>query len=168
MRENCDESQSTAPLRYVTFAPDYLQQSSCVRGSNANNCRVYDGGDAVVDEPRIGKLTNKRELMREKTNVRAFGVPTAPHQGNGPLLVDPQLAMLSSMQGEQQIFSKSCDVTVAGAPVLHHMDVSTRIDPEAPADYADRLMPREQIFQSSRVQRRNDWANKCTRAAASE
>ena len=163
LRENCDEAQSTAPLRYVTFAPEYLQQSSCSRGSNANNCRVFDGGEAVLNEMRIGKVTNRRELMRESTNVHALGVPTAPHQGNGPLLGDAQLAMLSSMRGEQQVFSKSCDVIPVGAPVLHHLDMSTRIDPEPPSLFADRLVPRDEIYQSSRVQRRNDWVQKCTR-----
>lgn len=163
LRENCDQTQSTAPLRYVTYAPDYLQESSCARGANASNCRVYDSGSALMNEQRIGALTNRRELMRETTNVRTLGVPTAPHQGNGPLLADAQLAMLSSTRGQQQKFSKVCDTNSTGPPVLHHMDMQARIQPEDPSGFAARLAPRDQIYQSSRVMRRNAWASRCAR-----
>lgn len=162
VREASDSSQSTAPLKYVTYKADYLSAESCVRGKNANNCRVY--GDDLQGEtlPRIGSVTNKRELTREATNVRTLGIPTAPHQGNGPLLGNSQLDMLSDLNGFQQKFAKSCDVEVRGQPSTHQIDMATRINPQTVESYADRLQPREQIYMSSRVQRRNAWAGQCT------
>ena len=162
IREESDTHQSSAPLKYVTYKADYLQKESCLRGSNANNCRVYADDLQGETLPRIGAVTNRRELMRETTNAPTLGIPTAPHQGNGPLLVDSQLDLLSDVHGIQQKFFKTCDINVTGQPVNHQMDTLARINPQTPASYADRLQPREQTFMSSRVQRRNAWAQKCT------
>ena len=162
VREEGDTYQSSAPLKYVTYKADYLQAESCQRGYNANNCRVYADdlkGDTL---PRIGAVTNRRELMRETTNAPTLGIPTAPHQGNGPLLIDEQLDFLSDKQGYQQIFSKSCDINIAGQTSEHQVDMAARINPQTPSSFADRLQPRESEFMSSRVQRRNAWADRCT------
>lgn len=160
-RETCDASQSSAPLKYVTYAPEYLTDRSCTLGMNANNCRVYDVSSASESALRIGALTNRRELMRESTNVRQLGVPTAPHQGNGPLLNSLQLGLLSSMRGGQEKYSRSCDVAIEGQPVTHHLDMQSRINPVDPSVHADKLLPRGDIYMSTRVQRRNAWAAEC-------
>lgn len=165
IREESETSQSSAPLRYVTFLPDYLEKESCVRGVNANNCRVY-ADDAGQSFPRIGQLTNYRELGKESTNVPTLGVPTAPRQANGPLLVDDQLAFLSDLKGQHQTFAKSCDITVDGQPSAHQLDMAVRIQPEEPTTYASRLQPREDTFMSSRVQRRQAWSQACTPRSA--
>lgn len=167
IREEGETAQSSAPLKYVTYKADYLTSESCQRGHNANNCRVY-GDDLKGDTlPRIGAVTNRRELMRESTNVPTLGIPTAPHQGNGPLLAEDQLDFLSDKRGLQQKFSKSCDTVESGQPATHQMDMATRINPQTPASFAERLQPRDSIYMSSRVQRRNTWAGACTQQSVS-
>ena len=58
VREASDVSQSTAPLKFVTFGPEYLKKESCQAGAS-NNCRIY-GESAEADFDRIGKLNNLR------------------------------------------------------------------------------------------------------------
>ena len=169
-REQAEASQSSAPLRFVTYAPEYLADASCLRGGNSNNCRVYERvGAADAGAPgRFGALTNRRELMRESTHLRALGVPTAPHQGNGPLLAGEQLAMVGQAGGEAQQFCRSVDTRPSAQPVLHQTDLSARIDPEAPATYAARLPARDAVQVSSRVERRQRWAESCARRASAQ
>ena len=162
VRQTCDVSQSTAPLKFVTFAPDYLEQASCVRGDGrSNNCRVY-GETAEAEFPRMGKLSNLRQNQRADTGTfPAMGMPTAPHQGNGPLLPSAELGRLSDIHGQQQVYAKTCDAVVDGQPVRHQLDSGVLLS--SPMDgYADRLPPRDQTGVSTRVGRRNEWARKCT------
>lgn len=154
VRETCDISQSSAPLKYVTYAPDYLTQQACVTGTS-NNCRVV-GQTKEYDFRTMGTLSNLRENQRETTNHPGYGIVGAA-QSSGPLLSYEDVRTQTELYGAQDTFYKSCDVTPEGQPVRHQLDAGVLL--ASPMDgFADRLAPRRSENVATRVVRRNQWA----------
>ena len=56
-----DNSKNSELYRFMTFAPDYLKEGSCVAG-NTQNCATYANMD-IGNEPRFGQLTNLNEIQ---------------------------------------------------------------------------------------------------------
>ena len=71
-----DASRQVELFKYMTYSPSYLQQGSCVSG-NVANCTVFKSQD-VVEESRIGQLSNLGEIQRSHTNSLALGILTTP------------------------------------------------------------------------------------------
>ena len=162
IRETCDHSQSSAPLKYVTYAPEYLTEQSCTVGS-ANNCRIT-GQTKEYDFRTAGKLSNLRENQRQTTNHSAYGIVGAS-QASGPLLSFDAVRTQTELYGAQELFRKSCDVTPEGQPVHHQLDTTVLLS--SPLDgFADRLVPRLDQNVSTRVVRRNQWHDQSCGATA--
>lgn len=166
IRERCDIARSNAPLKYQTFAPEYLATDACVAG-NASNCRVVPERPADADALRTGTITNLRDNQRAHTNHQAYGIVGA-FQGSGPLLHGGDFATQTALGGSQSMYRKSCDVVPAGTPIEHQLDAAVLLgDPSR--GYAERLPPRRDEYVSTRVVRRNEWARvapACRAAAA--
>lgn len=178
-------NESEAPLRYMTYAPEYLTEGSCYIGSN-NNCDVH-GPMNVDNEHRIGELTNKRVLNRPTTqepNDGRVGGPNKTRGSNyvpeGPAWFDYTRVLPPNSGLEDNIplnqdkfdvwdtlrqstqFDKPCDLNVIGQPVTNHMDPQLEMS-RPQVGYANRLLDRDAIFRETRVERRNDWAETCPR-----
>lgn len=155
-RVRCDTTQAEAPLKFITYAPDYLSSQSC---ASSSSCRVYEpppSESSAEDDLRKRLLTNKRQNQRASTEeLPAYGIRTAPHQASGPVREAWMPRPL------HQSFARSCDLEAAAAPVTHHLDTSVMQTVPQMHRYADRLPGRRDVFVSSRVERRNAWADQC-------
>lgn len=174
-------NESQAPLKYMTYRPDYLSEGSCVVGNN-ENCHVFGPMD-VDDESRVGALTNKRVLNRPVTQapddgrvggpnmtsasayVRegqqwfSYGMSESPNSGIplDPLISNEMFDAWDRLH-QAQPFNRACDLDVVGQPVTHHLDYDLEMS-KPQQGYANRLFDRDDIRRSTRVERRNGWAN---------
>lgn len=174
MRVAQQVNESQAPLKYVTYGPDYLRQKSCDIG-NRGNCSVYSSLD-VIKEPRGGMLTDKRTINRQTTQTtlkrmhvnnpdKAMGNLYAPSGGpeNNPIdmiftgqpLSNHQIDAYAQLFTPQQ-FSKPCDVDPVGNYVNNHLDraVDTSMVQES---MSGRILGHDELMRSTRVERRNQW-----------
>ena len=154
-----DNSKNSELYRFMTFAPDYLKEGSCVAG-NTQNCATYSSMD-VANEPRFGQLTNLNEIQRESTNDPSMGVRTTPDFSSGRL-VDPRLIQDMSVLESKVQFTSRIDVPSTSQMDKHHFDEEARFMSKPPE--AEK-MGRSEIRVSSRVERRNSYAKSCKRAS---
>lgn len=178
MRVAQQVNESQAPLKYMTYGPEYLLQNSCDIGTRGN-CSVYSSLD-VTKEPRGGLLTDKRVLNRPTTQI-----PTKRLHINNPdkatanlytpngvpisSPIDPALAsqLLSDQQIDAyaklftpQIFSKPCDVVNKGNFINNQFDrqVDTSMVQQT---LPQRIVGYNETMRSTRVERRNHWKDNC-------
>lgn len=150
-----DDSQNQEMFKFMTFTPEYLTQGSCVAG-NTQNCATFASMD-VAQESRLGTLTNLNELQRESTNDKAMGIMTTPDFSSGQL-IDTRL--IDTMATLESKFSHNTRLDIPPTSILdqRHLDEASRF----PQQHPD-LFPRGDVRVSSRVSRRNDFAEKCKR-----
>ena len=152
-----DKSKNAELYRFMTFAPEYITQGSCVAG-NTQNCTTYAAMD-VDKESRFGMLTNLNEIQRDTTNDISMGLKTTPDFSSGKL-IDPRL-----IQDMSTLESKFDHTTRVGMPASsqmnqHQFDEEARYVNSMPDVFA-----RDAIRVSSRVSRRNAYAESCKRAS---
>jgi hypothetical protein len=147
-----DSSKNTELYKFMTFSPEYLSQRSCVSG-NTQNCRTYSNMD-LEKENRIGVLTNLNEIQRDTTNDKSMGVLTTPDFRSGNL-IDPRLIQDMSILESKLQHTTRLDIPSSSVMNQHHLneDVQNRNYPEQ--------IPRSELHVSSRVSRRNSFAQKC-------
>jgi hypothetical protein len=151
-----DTSKNDELFRFVTYSTDYLKQGSCAAG-NTHNCNVFNNID-VNKESRFGKLTNLNEIQRATTNDRTMGLRTTPNFTTGKLL-DPRLLQdMATMEAKLEHHTR-LDMPSTSQMNEHHFE--ERRDPPK----LD-LFPRNGIDLSSRVLRRNAFAEQCAKGAA--
>lgn len=150
-----DASRHVELFKYIVYSPDYLKEGSCSSGNSAN-CNVYRPQD-IASEPRIGKLSNMNEIQRSLTNNQALGIKTTPDFSTGrPLDND----MLEKQKYMEPVHTYTSRVTDISSDTL--MNQRFTDDPRAPQQ-APVLFARDAIRMSSRVRRRNEFAQSCTR-----
>lgn len=158
MRVAQQVNESQAPLKYVTFGPDYLRDRSCTTG-NRGNCSVYSSLD-VSKEPRIGKLTDLRNINRPETQIadKRLHIDN-PDKTTGYLLNENQIDEYARLFAYQQ-YSKPCDINPTGNYVNNHFDRGITY-PTAQASMSERILGRHEVMRSTRVERRNAWQDEC-------
>jgi hypothetical protein len=151
-----DNSKNTELYRFMTFAPDYLTQGSCVAG-NTQNCTTYAAID-IDKESRFGMLTNLNEIQRDTTNDISMGLKTTPDFSSGKL-IDPRL-----IQDMSTLESKFEHTTRLNMPASSQLN-ERQFDEEARFLHMTQdMFTRDEIRVSSRVSRRNTYASSCKRA----
>ena len=151
-----DKSKNEELYRFMTFAPDYLTQGSCVKG-NTQNCTTYGAMD-VNKESRFGMLTNLNEIQRDTTNDLSMGLKTTPDLSNGKL-IDPRLIQDMSILEPKFEHTTRVDMPASSQMNEHQLDEKARYVNTMPDVFA-----RDAIRVSSRVYRRNKYAESCKRA----
>ena len=181
MRVAQSVNESQAPLKYLTYGPDYLLKNSCGVGTRGN-CSVYSAMD-VAKEPRGGVLTDKREINRPTTQVpdkrmyinnpdKAISNLYTPQGGpnNNPInmstigqpLSDDQINSYAKLFIPQQ-FSKPCDVVTQGNYVTNNQ-FDRAVDTSMAQDTLhERIVGYDQMMRSTRVERRNHWKDNCAK-----
>lgn len=152
-----EKSKNAELFRFMTFAPEYLAQGSCMSG-NTQNCTTYAAMD-VDKESRFGMLTNLNEIQRETTNDLSMGLRTTPDFSSGKL-IDPRL--IQDMSTLESKFQHNTRVSMPTSSQMdtHQFDEEARYVNNVPDVFA-----RDAIRVSSRVSRRNAYADKCKRAS---
>ena len=151
-----DKSKNAELYRFMTFAPDYLTQGSCVAG-NTQNCTTYAAID-VNKESRFGMLTNLNEIQRDTTNDLSMGLKTTPDFSSGKL-IDPRLIQDMSILESKFEHTTRVDIPASSQMNEHQFDEEARYVNTVPDVFA-----RDAIRVSSRVSRRNAYADSCKRA----
>lgn len=151
-----DKSKNAELYRFMTFAPDYLTQGSCVAG-NTQNCTTYAAID-VNKESRFGMLTNLNEIQRDTTNDLSMGLKTTPDFSSGKL-IDPRLIQDMSILESKFEHTTRVDIPASSQMNEHQFDEEARYVNSMPDVFA-----RDAIRVSSRVSRRNTYAETCKRA----
>ena len=154
-----DNSKNSELYRFMTFAPDYLKEGSCVAG-NTQNCATYANMD-IGNEPRFGQLTNLNEIQRESTNDTSMGVRTTPNFSSGRL-IDPRMIQDMSVLESKVHYTSRLDIPSTSKIDQHHFDEEARWVSKSPE--AEKI-GRGDIRVSSRVERRNSYARACKRAS---
>ena len=150
-----DASRQVELFKYIVYSPEYLQEGSCSSGNNAN-CNIYRSQD-IANEPRIGKITNLNEIQRSLTNNHALGIKTSPDFSSGKPLDDDMLEKHRIMEPMYTYTSRVTDISADTQMNKRFME-----DPRAP-QYVPVLFESDEIRVSSRVQRRNEFAQSCPR-----
>lgn len=149
-----DTSKNSELYRFVTFTPEYLTKGSCVSG-NTHNCATYANMN-VENEPRLGTLTNLNEIQRDTTNNNSMGLLTSPDVRSGGL-IDPRL--IQDMSILESKFEHTTRLNMPSSSLMN--------DHQFDAVLGDRSLthpiPRNEIRVSSRVSRRNSFAQQCKR-----
>uniref|UniRef100_A0A6C0J0E6 Uncharacterized protein n=1 Tax=viral metagenome TaxID=1070528 RepID=A0A6C0J0E6_9ZZZZ len=151
-----DNYKNTELYSFMTFSPDYLTQGSCVAG-NTQNCTSYAAID-VDKESRFGVLTNLNEIQRDTTNDISMGLKTTPDFSSGKL-IDPRL--IQDMSTLESKFEHTTRLNIPASSQMneHQFDEEARYLNSMPDVFA-----RDAIRVSSRVSRRNTYADSCKRA----
>lgn len=143
--------------KFMTFAPEYLTQGSCVVG-NSQNCTTYASMD-IEKESRFGMLTNLNEIQRDTTNDTSMGLQTTPDFSSGRL-IDPRLIQDMGILESKFEHTTRVDMPASSQMNEHQFDEEARN-----VNTARDLFPRDAIRVSSRVSRRNAYAEAaCKRA----
>lgn len=150
-----DKSKNVELYRFMTFAPEYLTKGSCVVG-NTNNCTAYANID-IDKESRFGMLTNLNEIQRESTNDLSMGLQTTPDFKSGKL-IDPRLIQDMSILESKFEHTTRVDMPASSQMNAHQFDEEARYVNNVPD-----VFPRDAIRVSSRVSRRNTYAETCKR-----
>lgn len=151
-----DASRQVELFKYIVYSPDYLQEGSCSSGNSAN-CNVYRSQD-IANEPRIGKLSNLNEMQRSFTNNQALGIKTSPDFSSGKPLNDDMLEKHKFMEPIHTYTSRVTDIAPDSLMNQRFME-----DPRAPQQ-VPMLFDRDEIRISSRVRRRNEFAQSCPKS----
>jgi hypothetical protein len=151
-----DHSKNAELYRFMTFAPEYLIQGSCVAG-NTQNCTTYANMD-IDKESRLGQLTNLNEIQRETTNDLSMGLKTTPDFSSGRL-IDPRLIQDMSILESKFQHTTRLDIPASSQMNEHQIDEEARYVNSVPD-----MFSRDAIRVSSRVSRRNAYAESCKRA----
>ncbi len=153
----CDyeKSKNSELYKFMTFSPDYLTQGSCVVG-NTQNCATYASMD-IDKEFRLGVMTNLNEIQRVTTNDTSMGVKTTPDFSSGRL-IDPRLIQDMSILESKFEHTTRLDMPASSQMNEHQFDEEARY-----VNVAKDLFPRDAIRVSSRVSRRNAYADSCKR-----
>ena len=152
-----ENSKNAELFRFMTFTPEYLAQGSCMAG-NTQNCATYAAMD-VTKESRFGMLTNLNEIQRDTTNDLSMGLRTTPDFSSGKL-IDPRL--IQDMSTLESKFEHTTRVSMPASSQMneHQFDEEARYVHSMPDVFA-----RDAIRVSSRVSRRNAYADTCKRAS---
>jgi len=148
-----DASKNDELFKFMTFTPDYLTQGSCVAG-NTQNCTTF-GPMNVGNEPRFGELTNLNTIQRELTNDKTMGVRTTPDIRTGKL-IDPRLIQDMSTLESRYEHNTRLDTPASSSMNEHHLDEKARFASTHPVNFT-----RQETAVSSRVTRRNSFAQQC-------
>lgn len=150
-----DMSKNSELYRFMTFTPAYLAQGSCVSG-NMQNCTTYANMD-IDKESRFGMLTNLNEIQRDTTNDTSMGLLTTPDFRSGRL-IDPRL--IQDMSTLESQFEHTTRVDMPSSSLMNEH----QFDEQARNVNRPELVPRDAIRVSSRVLRRNTFADQCKKA----
>ena len=152
-----EKSKNAELFRFMTFSPEYLAKGSCTAG-NTQNCTTYAAMD-IDKESRFGMLTNLNEIQRDTTNDLSMGLRTTPDFSSGKL-IDPRL--IQDMRTLESKFEHTTRVNMPASSQMneHQFDEEARYVNSVPDVFA-----RDAIRVSSRVSRRNAYADTCKRAS---
>lgn len=152
-----EKSKNAELFRFMTFSPEYLAKGSCTAG-NTHNCTTYSAMD-IDNESRFGMLTNLNEIQRDTTNDLSMGLRTTPDFSSGKL-IDPRL--IQDMSTLESRFEHTTRVNMPASSQMneHQFDEEARNVNSVPDVFA-----RDAIRVSSRVSRRNAYADTCKRAS---
>lgn len=153
-----DKSKNAELYRFMTFAPEYLTEGSCVAG-NTQNCTTYAGID-VENESRFGMLTNLNEIQRNTTNDISMGLRTTPDFSSGKL-IDPRLIQDMSILESKFEHTTRVDMPASSQMNLHQFGPP---EEERSVNSMHDAFARDAIRVSSRVSRRNTYAESCKRS----
>ena len=137
-------------FKHIVYSPAYLQQGSCHAG-NASNCNVYQAPD-LGTEPRIGIISNRKEIMRSVTNKNGMGVLTSPDMTTGPLIDPRMLADLAIMESASSYRSRSEAIESTSAMDQHHLEDHRALQPVVP------VFARDEVRVSTRAVARQQCA----------
>jgi hypothetical protein len=150
-----ENSKNSELYKFMTFTPEYLTSGSCVAG-NTYNCSTFANMD-IDQEFRLGKMTNLKEIQRDTTNDPSMGLKTTPDFSSGPL-IDPRLIQDMSILESKFEHTTRVDMPPTSQMNEHHLDEAARF-----ANTVPDLLARDAIRVSSRVSRRNAYAESCRR-----
>eukprot|EP00965_Chrysotila_dentata_P103740 3423991-Pleurochrysis_carterae.AAC.1 len=146
-------SRNNDVFKHITYAPDYLQQGSCLAGNHANCVVVHE--PRPEEEQRLGKLTNLNELQRASTNKSTLGILTTPPVMSGRLV---DLRMLDSMSELEWTATHASRIDVPASSQMNEHQLLHSVHTSDAARAPPVPLARTDLRVSTRVARRNKYA----------